>query len=218
MHWSPFLDEQKGLGWDKIKAAGERLYGSQLAVDPLSDYEDKELAAIWNGHRSIMKDSVPVDDNVFPMILSYNSPDGMAHAGGMWGPDIEYHLFTSATGSQMTREEFELACERGFNLERAIQVRNFQRHRQDDESIIPHFEYLEWWQNPLLSEKKRLEAGKFIPMLEAYYRGRGWEVESGRPGVHKLRQLGLPDVAQELTQAGLIREEFQEEEVLWQSQ
>jgi aldehyde:ferredoxin oxidoreductase len=163
-----------------------------------------------------MKDSVPVDDNIFPMILSYNSPDGMAQAGDMWGPDIEYHLFSSATGSQMTRAEFELACERGFNLERAIQVRNFQRHRRDDESVIPHFEYLEWWQNPLLDEKKRLEADKFVPLLEAYYRGRGWDVESGRPTVHKLRQLGLPDVAQELLQAGLIQEDVQEKEILCQ--
>lgn len=215
MHWSPFLDEERGLGWDKIKAAGERVYGSPYAVDPLSDYEDKEKAAIWNGHRSMMIDSVPLDDNIFPMILSYNHPDGMAQAGEMWGPDIEYHLFSSATGSQMTRADFELACERGFNLERAIQVRNFLRHRRDDETVLPHFQYLEWWQNPLLGEKKRLEVEKFIPLLEAYYRGRGWDVESGRPTAHRLRQIGLPDVAEELILAGLIQEDVKED-VVWQ--
>lgn len=204
MHWSPFLAEDKGIRWELIKSAGKMIYGSEKAVDPLSDYEDKELAAVWNGHRSVMIDSVPLDDNVFPMILSYNSPDGIARAGEMFGPDIEYHLFCSATGLNISREDFELACERIFNLERAIQVRNFLRQRSDDESIIPYFEYLEWWENPLRGEKKSLEADKFRTLLDSYYQIRGWDVDNGRPTAKKLHQLGLSDVAKELSQAALI--------------
>jgi aldehyde:ferredoxin oxidoreductase len=152
----------------------------------------------------VMKDSVTVDDNVFPMLLSYNHADGLARAGDMLGPDFEYHLFTSATGADVTRDEFELACERIYNLERAIQVRNYGRQRADDETVLPHFERVEWWENPLLGEKVGLDRSKFLSLLERYYRLRGWDLERGRPTRPKLRQLGLEDVAQELDQAGLL--------------
>jgi len=203
MLWSPFLSE-KSLSWEVIKSVGRRVYGTEKAVDPESDYEGKEYPAVWHGHRSVMKDSIPLDDVVFPRILSLNSSDGLARAGDMLGLDFEYHLFTSATGVDMTRDEFELACERIFNLERAIQVRNYDRQRSDDEAVIPYFEYVEWWENPLIGEKKRLEREKFIPLLENYYRLRGWDLARGRPTGSKLRQLGLGDVAEELTRAGLI--------------
>jgi aldehyde:ferredoxin oxidoreductase len=206
MLWSPFLNE-KGLPWEILKSVGRRLYGTEKAVDPESDYEGKEYAAVWHGHRSVMKDCVPADDVVFPMIMSLNSPDGLARAGGMLGVDFEYHLFTSATGVNLTRDEFERACERIFNLERAIQVRNYDRKRDDDETVIPYFEYVEWWENPLIGEKKRLEREKFISLLENYYRLRGWDLAQGRPRWSKLRQLGLDDVAEELARAGLIARE-----------
>jgi len=209
MHWSPFLNDE-GLPWDTIKAVGQRIYGTEKAVDPMSDYEAKEIPAVWHGHRSVMKDSVTVDDNIFPMILSTNSEDGLARAGDMLGPDFEYHLFTSATGAGLTREEFELACERVFNLERAIQVRNFARQRSDDETVIPQFEHEEWWENPLIGEKKRLDRAKFLPLLEKYYRLRGWDLAQGRPTWSKLQELGLGDVAGELAQAGLIESDTAE--------
>lgn len=206
MHWSPFMGE-KSLPWEVIQSVARRIYGTEKAVDPVSDYESKEIPAVWHSHRSVMKDSVPVDDVVFPMILSLNSPDGLARADDMLGPDFEYHLFTSATGVDVTRDAFELACERIFNIERAIQVRNYQRGRNDDETVIPYFEEEEWWENPLIGEKKQLERGKFIPLLESYYRLRGWDRTRGRPTWSKLRQLELGDVAEELARAGLIARE-----------
>jgi aldehyde:ferredoxin oxidoreductase len=205
MHWSPFLGE-RGLPWDLIKSVGKHVYGTESAVDPLSGYEAKEYPAVWHGHRSVMKDSLPLDDTVFPMIMGLDSPDGMARAGGMLGLDFEYHLFTSATGVDLPPDEFDLACERIFNLERAIQVYHYDRQRSDDEGLIPYFEEVEWWQNPLLEEKKRLERDKFLPLLERYYRLRGWDLERGRPTGGKLRQLELRDVADELARAGLIDE------------
>ena len=195
MHWSQFLDEEKGVPWEKISAIGEKIYGDKKAVDPRSDYEGKEFPAVWHGHRSVMKDSVSLDDNIFPVILSMNSEDAFARAGEMQGVDFEYHLYTAATGEKISRQEFELACERIYNLERAIQIRNFERCRRDDETVIPYFEYVEWFQNPYLDEKKALEKEKFFPLLEKFYRLRGWSVENGWPLPEKLQQLGLQDVA-----------------------
>lgn len=194
MHWSPFLN-QDGLSWDAIKHVGKTIYGSEASIDPESAYQDKEIPAVWHGNRSVMKDSVPVDDNMFPMLASLSSSDGLARTGSMQGPDFEYHLFVSATGCDISRDEFERACERIFTLERAIQVRNFDRCRQDDECVIPYFERIEWWENPLHGEKKGLDPQEFLVLLDKYYRLRGWDEESGRPTVEKLIQLGLPDVA-----------------------
>jgi aldehyde:ferredoxin oxidoreductase len=203
MHWSPFLGD-KGLPWEIIRSVGERVYGTASAVDPLSGYEAKEIPAVWHGHRSVLKDSLPLDDTVFPMIMGLDSPDGLARADGMLGLDFEYHLFTSATGLDVSPEEFDQACERIFNLERAVQVRLFDRQRADDEQLIPYFEDEEWWENPLIGEKKRLDRDEFLQLLDRYYILRGWDLERGRPTAGKLRQLGLGDVAADLTGAGHI--------------
>jgi aldehyde:ferredoxin oxidoreductase len=205
MHWSKFLND-RGVPWDKIQEATYRLYGSRAAADPTSDYEEKELAAVWHGHESVLKDSITIDDNMFPRILSLATPDNIARAGDMLGVDFEYHMYTAATGQKISRDELTLACERVFNLERAVQVRNFDRQRRDDETVIPYFEDEEWWQSPVRSEKMRLDRSKFLPLLEKYYRLRGWDEQTGRPTVAKLRQLGLADVAAELSQAGLTNE------------
>ena len=213
MHWSQFSGMDRKLSWEAIQGVAERLYGSRASVDPLSDYEDKEIPAVWHGHRSVLKDSATVDDTIFPVLLSYNSPDGWARAGDMDGKDFEYFLLTEATGMDLSPDDLELACERIFNLERAIQVRNHDRQRSDDETVIPYFERVEWWENPYLDEKKRLDADKFRLLLDKYYRLRGWDVARGRPTAARLQRLGLQDVAQELSRTGLIEPEIMKDEL-----
>ncbi len=213
MYWSPFNPDM-GYSWDTIKSVGRRLYGTEKAVDPESGYEAKEIPAVYHGHRSVLKDSAPVHDFTFPMIMSRDSADGLARAGDMLGIDFEYHLFTAVTGLQMTSGDFETACERVFNLERALQVRNLGRERSDDESVIPYFEREEWWQSPLLGEKKRLDRGQFLALLDRYYRLRGWDVEHGRPTGSTLRRLGLHDVATELESTGMIKRDVEDKEQL----
>lgn len=200
MHWSAFLNEDHCIPWEKIKAVGKQIYGSDSGVDPMSGYEDKEYPAVWHGHRSVMKDSVSLDDNIFPMLLSFNSEDGISRADGMVGWEYEYHLFTAATGLNLSVDSFNLACERIFNLERSIQIRNYNRSRKDDEGVIPYFEYPEWWQSKYFDEKKKLEPIQFIPLLEKYYALRGWDVHSGWPTAETLSRLGLRDVAQTLAE------------------
>ena len=122
----------------------------------------------------------------------------------MEGPTFEYHLFTSATGLEMSIEEFDLACERIFNLERAILVRNHGRCRETDESIIPYLERKENWVNPFLGERLSLDREKFLRLMDEYYELRGWDRESGRPTRDKLNELGLGEVADELRERGLL--------------
>jgi len=204
MNWSPIRSPEEGLTWEEIMAVGEKVYGTIQATDPRSGYQAKAFPAVWHGHRSVLKDSLTIDDTLFPRIVSRTTEDHLARAGDMEGPTFEYHLFTSATGLEMSIEEFDLACERIFNLERAILVRNHGRCRETDESIIPYLERKENWGNPFLGERLSLDREKFLRLMDEYYELRGWDRESGRPTRDKLDELGLGEVADELKERGLL--------------
>jgi aldehyde:ferredoxin oxidoreductase len=208
MGWSPFGRSKVGLTWEQITAIGERLYGVRSALDPLSGYEDKAIPAYWHANRSVIKDSVPVDDQMFPRIFSNRNADGWSRTDdpAMDGIDFEYHMFKSATGLDWSKEAWEQAADRIFNLERAIQIRNHDRTRQDDESVIPAFEYPESWVNPLLGEKQGLDAGRFRKLMDEYYALRGWDPLTGRPTRARLESIGLKDVADSLEASTAPRE------------
>jgi aldehyde:ferredoxin oxidoreductase len=205
MNWSPMFSPDEGLDWETLADVGARIYGTRQAVHPCSGYEAKAYPAIWHGHRSIIKDSVTVDDQSFPRIYSNKTPDHFARAAnGMPGPSFEYHMFRLATGMDIAEGEFEQMAERVFNLERAVQVRNWERSRAVDEQVIPHFSEIENWVNPFVGKGVGLDHEKFAKLLNEYYTLRGWSIQTGRPTSAKLQELGLSDVAQELIERGLI--------------
>ncbi len=152
----------------------------------------------------MLKDSLTADDQTYPRIYSKHTPDHLARADGMLGPEFEYHMFRHATGMQLSALEFQGLAERVFNLERALQVRNWGRSRQVDEMVIPYFEQQENVANPLVGERMALDRAQFGALLDAYYTLRGWDPASGWPTRARLEALGLRDVADALASAGLL--------------
>jgi len=210
MNWSPMFSPDGGLGWETIADVAANVYGTRQAAHPTSGYEAKAIPAVWHGHRSIIKDSVTVDDQAYPRIYSNKTADHFARAeNGMPGPSFEYHMFRLATGMEISEVEFEGMAERVFNLERAVQIRNWDRSRAVDEMVIPHFSAIENWVNPYIGKGVGLDRDKFSKLMDEYYVLRGWDVATGRPTVAKLKELGLADVAEELTKRGLIKETFE---------
>jgi aldehyde:ferredoxin oxidoreductase len=207
MRWCPLRGwGGESLSWEETIAVGKRVYGSPATVDPESGYQDKAIPAVWHAHRSVLKDSAPVDDQTFPRVFSLATEDRLARADGMEGPQFEHHLLLAATGAWESPEEIDQACERVFNLERAIHMRSHQRSRQDDETVIPAFERPEIRPNPVLGQRHALERDKFLPLMDQYYRLQGWDPETGWPTAEKLAELGLEDVAQELAGLKLLPE------------
>ncbi len=204
MWWSPIRSPETGLTWEELNNVAKRVYGVERAADPKSGYEDKAVPAIWHGHRSVLKDSLTVDDNSFPRIWSKGTEDRFARIDDMEGPSFEYHLFKSATGVEMTERDLERACERAINLERAYQIRNHGRSRRVDETVIPYFEQVETWVNPFLEGPQKLDRERFAILMDEYYTLRGWDVETGRPTRAKLEELGLSDVADDLAANQLL--------------
>jgi aldehyde:ferredoxin oxidoreductase len=204
--YSPFGHPDKpGPTWEQLMAGAEKLYGTRSAMDPLSNYEGKAEPAYWHCVRAALKDSVTVDDNVFPMIWSYHQPDGMARADDMEGTAFEYHLFTAATGSTMSEGEFNRCGDRICNLERALQIRDFDRHRKDDEVFITHFENSEdFLVNPMVGKPMKGDPEKMARLMDQFYALRGWDVVTGRPRASTLVRLGLEDVALDLKERKLI--------------
>jgi hypothetical protein len=100
-----------------MKAVGVELYGTADAVDPEMRCEAKEIPAVWHGHRSIMKDSLPLDDQMFPRLFSRYTEDGRSRARDMLGSSFEYELFSTATGLDISEADFELMCEQVVNLD-----------------------------------------------------------------------------------------------------
>jgi aldehyde:ferredoxin oxidoreductase len=184
----------------KVRAFGERIYSSQDAMDPYSGYKDKATVGHYHTLRPVMKDCVPVDDQCFPLLWNRDAPDhryllrDIDGVGDIEGPSVEYHLFVAGTGTDWSEEEFERAVGRVYALERALQVRHWARDRETDEMVLPYFEQLESYQNPLLEKRYRLDREQFNPLVDEFYALHGWDIEKGWPTQERLRELGLADV------------------------
>jgi len=197
MYWGPwsriYVNEKAPMTWDHMKGIGERVYGRADTLDPESGYDGKAIPAAYHGVRSVMKDCLPTDDQMFPLIYSHNTEDRFCRIGDIDGPDADAHLFRAGTGVDWSPQEFERAAERVLNLERANVVRHYGRDRAMDERVLPAFEYDENWINPEIGERMALERQAFASVMDAYLRLRGWDVETGWPTRETLERLGMAE-------------------------
>ena len=195
--------------WDHMRAIAARVYGDPDSLDPYSGYKAKAYPAYYHTRRSVIKDCLPADDFLFPMMYSPNTPDHYCRlqtelSGEIEGPSIEYHLFSAGTGTDWSEEQFDKAASRIYTLERAIGVRHWARNRQMDEMVLPSFEYLENWQNPLLDKRYALDREQFQPVMDDYYALQGWDIETGWPTAERMAELGMSEVYDEMV-AGAAR-------------
>jgi hypothetical protein len=220
MYWGPFRKalfgrsfsgDQAEITWDHMRGIGQRVYGRADTLDPLSGYEGKELPGAYHGLRSVMKDCLPTDDQVFPLMWSYNTADRFCRiqvgADTIDGPDVDAAILRAGTGLDWDTAEFERAAERVLNLERAIVVRHWGRTRATDERVLPYFSYDENWTNPELGARQRLDPQQFAPVMDGYYRLRGWDTERGWPASERLAQLGLSHVYEPMVAGALAAQE-----------
>ena len=203
MRVSPF-----GVGtltWAELQEIGQRIYGRREAMDPLSDYEGKAEPALWHARRSLIKDSLPLCDRVFPRLFSSLTEDGIPRVDGLQGPDFEARLYSLATGHEISSSDLEESAERALTLERAQQARDYGRTRDWDQSVLDFFcETDEEYRNPLLGEKRRAEPIPLSGLADEFYALRGWDRASGLPTEERLRTLGLSHVIGEMGQSSAM--------------
>ena len=183
-----------------VRELSQSLYGDPDALDPTSGYRGKAYAAYLHTIRPVLKDTVPVDDLVFPLQHNPLADDGLwvlrdvESMGDVPGPEVESRLFAAGTGLDWSPEELDHAAARVVTLERALLVRHWARARSTDELVLPFFERPELGTNPLIGQRQCLDRQQFRPVLDAFYALQGWDAETGWPTKERLAQLGLADV------------------------
>ncbi|HIE19121.1 TPA: hypothetical protein EYP75_05285 [Candidatus Bathyarchaeota archaeon] len=181
-----YLDDPKSF-YLKFKPVAKRIWGTEKAFDPSFDYKAK--VAVWCQHRHVLLDSLPLCDFIFPRVIKpFRTKEEWLKAENVYADvEIEAKLFLTCTGIDLSISDLEKACERIFNLERMILISKFDRDRNVDEQVEPHFEL------PCKTDKTRLNVRIFKKLLDEYYILRGWDLKTGYPVKEKLRSLGLND-------------------------
>jgi len=195
---------------DVIRAIGKKFWGSETAAD-FSTYEGKALAAAKIQDRQYAKECMIVCDFSWPI---YHSPHTDDHVGD---PSLESQVYRAITGMDIDEEEYYRIGARAFNLMRAILVREGQSGR--DKDTIEEFNYTvplkgDWGNpeclvpgrngEPVSRKGMIVDRDKFEEMKDEFYLIRGWDVKTGFQTRECLEGLDLADVADQLSQSGLL--------------
>ncbi|MBN2074131.1 MAG: hypothetical protein JW762_01135 [Dehalococcoidales bacterium] len=169
---SPVTDEV-------FKRIAIAFWGSEEAADAAS-YEGKALAAVKIQNRAYLEDSLGLCDSAWPIAYSFSKPDLVGD------PDLEAKLYTAVTG--IDGSELDLAMERVTTIQRLIMIREGRKLPEDD---YPHEDNLKKKED---LPGKALDRDKYLHMLKAYYRLRGWDETTGIPQSTTLKRLGIEDM------------------------
>ncbi len=198
-----------------LRAIADRFWGGRDAVD-FSTPDGKARAACIVQNREYAKESLILCDFVFPVLDDASTGD---HVGD---PTIESRLYSAVTGNPAGENDLNRAGERIFNLNRAIQLREGRRGREDD--ILHDICYIEREEPPsdifdmynpernmpgkgdeLISRRtKAIGKAEFKKMMDDYYALRGWDTATGLPTRATLARLDLEDIAGGLAGSGRI--------------
>src|SRR3990172_4027230 len=98
-------------------------------------------------------------------------------------PDKLAPMYNAATGENLSTEEWMTAGDRIWNLERLFNNRAGLSRK--DDSLPPRMT-----REPLTNGAVQNQVVELAPMLEEYYRLRGWDAD-GNPSAGKLSELGI---------------------------
>ena len=123
-----------------------------------------------------------------------------SHMRIAFGPNYLSKLYSTYTGLNTTPQELMESAERLFTLFKLYIVREGLTRKDDN---WPD----RFFKEPVLDgpfEGAVLSREAVDKLLDAYYKLRGWDKETGIPGREKLIELGLIDEANELLQRGRL--------------
>jgi len=98
------------------------------------------------------------------------------------GPTILAEAYTAWTGLEMTPEELMRAAERIWNV---MKLFNLREGENEEDSKFPRRFYQED------GGATKLDEQQVAQVLRNYYLARGWDPDSGRPSLEKMKELGL---------------------------
>jgi aldehyde:ferredoxin oxidoreductase len=202
-HEYPGMALFSGAKIEDVKQVAKGLYGSENAIDPIGKitpyHPSKGKFAISIDHHGIIKDSLPLCDWVFPVVLSPHAE--RKYMGDM---SIESKLFSAVTGVKWSEQELEKAAERSWNLHRAVTIRDWKTvNLREGHDWLPDVYFGSATQTMAVSTVVGgagggLDRQDFETAKTDYYRQRGWDEKTGAPTRKTLEELDLKDVADKL--------------------
>ena len=99
-------------------------------------------------------------------------------------------LLSAITGREYDKAEFSKTGERVFNLEKIFNYR--EGFRREDDRLPDRFFEDAFTVGP--KKGSVLDRGQFNAMLTLYYKDRGWDPETTKPGDLKMKELGLDSI------------------------
>jgi aldehyde:ferredoxin oxidoreductase len=158
-------------------AIGEEMFGVPEATLRLADKGKGKLISFFEDWNAVIDALEPCKNIMQNMeILKF---------------DLASKVIEATTGMTMTPAEVRLVGARIVNIERAFNVREGMRRR--DDSLPRRFR-----EEPLTEGASSGTVFDQEPMLDEYYTERGWDLETGVPRRETLEGLGLSKAASEL--------------------
>jgi len=102
------------------------------------------------------------------------------------GPTVIAEAFTAFTGIKISAAQVMQSAERTWNL---IKLYNLREGELPEDSKFPQRFYEQEISGKVLDEERVQE------VLQQYYRSRGWDMLTGKPGEEKLVELGLNNLS-----------------------
>ena len=158
-------------------AIGEKMFGVPEATLRLADKGKGKLISFFEDWNAVIDALEPCKNIMQNMeILTF---------------DRASEVIEATTGMRMTPAEVRLVGTRIINIERAFNVREGMRRR--DDSLPRRFR-----EEPLTEGASSGTVFDQEPMLDEYYTERGWDLKTGVPRRETLEGLGLSKAASEL--------------------
>jgi aldehyde:ferredoxin oxidoreductase len=125
----------------------------------------------------------------------------LCNAGDTFWPPIMWwksmtEVYEAVTGIKMLEADLQKAADRIICLKRAYNIRLGLSRKED---ILPKRFF-----EPAPAGPCKGQIVELKPMLDEYYKARGWDLESGLIPRSKLNAVGLKDVAKQLAALGKL--------------
>jgi aldehyde:ferredoxin oxidoreductase len=206
-------EENATFSSHQLRRFAKRLWGSKEAAD-FTSIEGKALASKKAQDRAYVKESMILCDLSWMKIWSGYFAENMEE------PALEWQIFSAVTGRDVDEAGLNWLGERNFNMQRAVLLRQGWDGRKDDQLMDYYFNQ-PLRKNELFCDPECIVPGKdgeivskegavidrqdFETLKDEYYELRGWDVESGLPKADTLQEFDMNDIADDLSERGLIR-------------
>jgi len=169
-------------------AVAQKLFGSKAAANPKTP-EGKGVGVKWFEDLLAVVDSFGLCKFNYPAMMDIvSTPERLARG------------YFIVTGIETSPEELLQAGERIYNVEKAFNAR-LGLNRKDDNFSVPD----KFLKEPLKDGAFKGQTFPLDEMLDEYYQARGWNTD-GLQTRKKLLELGLEEIARELSDLGVLSE------------